>query len=372
MKNAQHIATRAWVLFTLFAFFGAAILIRIALIQVDPSHERAEAMLPQVRTIEPERGRILSSDGHLLAASVPRFDLHWDPTVINTEAERAEFLTLLPALSSSLANEFGGKDTEGWRNFLLDAHRSGRSRYVRIARNIEWDRRQTVEAFPWIAERSRNRSGFMFSEKPRRDKPFSPLANRTIGLHRPEGQSVGIEAAFNEALSGKAGQRLMRRIHGNYWIPASDDFIRPPEAGKDIRTTLDLRTQDVATDALQAQLEHHAAEWGCAVVLEVATGNVIAISNLVRNPETGKCSEAFNHHCLFGHMEALRKRHSIRKSSLFDAGLAFFNQFRLISAVFTETMREIMRSFAMISGVSMGWARNERSEMERTPPSIWE
>lgn len=295
MKNAQHIATRAWVLFTLFAFFGVAILIRIALIQVDPSHERAEAMLPQVRTIEPERGRILSSDGHLLAASVPRFDLHWDPTVIDTDDERAEFLTLLPALSASLAREFGGKDSDGWRNFLLDAHRSGKSRYVRIARNIEWDRRQTVEDFPWIADRSRNRSGFMFSEKPRRDKPFSPLANRTIGLHRPEGRSVGIEAAFNEALSGKAGQRLMRRIHGNYWIPANDDFIRAPEAGKDVRTTLDLRTQDVATDALREQLDHHAAEWGCAVVLEVATGSVIAISNLVRNPETGRCSEAFNH-----------------------------------------------------------------------------
>ena len=295
MKRTQHIATRAWVLFALFAVFGVAILLRIILIQLDPSHEDISAMLPQVRTIEPERGRILSADGHLLAASVPRFDLHWDPTVIDTDEEKALFLTTLPELADALAREFGKRSVQGWRNFLVDAHRSGNSRYVPIARNIAWDRRQAVESFPWIGDQSRNRSGFMFSEKPRRDKPFSPLANRTIGLHRPEGNSVGIEAAYNEALSGKEGQRLMRRIHGNYWIPATDDFIQAPEPGRDVRTTIDLRTQDVATDALRAKLDEHKAEWGCAVVMEVATGNVVAIANLVRDEETGVCSESYNH-----------------------------------------------------------------------------
>lgn len=295
MRNTTHIATRAWVLFALFALFGLSIVLKIIHIQLDPSHEEASAMLPQVRTIEPERGRILSADGHLLAASVPRFDLHWDPTVINTPEERQDFVASLPALSQALSREFGQRGPEGWRDFLLEKHRSGQSRYVLIARNIEWDRREAVLHFPWIGDRSRNSSGFMFSEKPRRDKPFSPLANRTIGLHRPEGNSVGIEAAFNEALSGKEGERFMRRIHGNYWIPATDDFIRPPEPGLDVRTTIDLRTQDVATDALRAQLEHHAAEWGCAVVLEVATGNVVAIANLVRDKETGHMSEAYNH-----------------------------------------------------------------------------
>jgi cell division protein FtsI (penicillin-binding protein 3) len=295
MRNLQHIATRAWVLFAAFALFGIAIVLRIAQIQLDPGHAQAAAMLPQVRTIEPERGRILSADGHLLAASVPRFDLHWDPTVIDTPEEKDAFLNTLPALSNALASEFGGRSSAGWRDFLLEAHRSGKSRYVPVARNIEWDRRQAVESFPFIGDRSRNRSGFIFSEKPRRDKPFSPLANRTIGLHRPQGNSVGIEDAFNDALSGQAGERLMRRIHGNYWIPATDDFILAPEPGKDVRTTLDLRTQDVATDALRTQLEHHHAEWGCAVVLEVATGNVVAISNLERNETNGSYAEAYNH-----------------------------------------------------------------------------
>lgn len=295
MSRTQHFASKAWVMFVAFAVFGLAIVARIAMVQLNPDHAAGKAMLPQLRTIEPERGRILSAEGHLLAASVPRFDLHWDPTVIDTEQEQADFLTELPALATACAREFGKRSAEGWRDFLLDAHRNGTSRYVPIARNIPWDRRQAVESFPWLNGRSRNRSGFMFNEKPRRDKPFRPLANRTIGLHRPEGNSVGIEAAYDSALSGRAGERWMRRIHGNYWIPATDDFVRAPEPGLDVRTTLDLRTQDVASDALRAQLDHHEAEWGCAVVLEVATGNVVAIANLTRDAESGVCSESYNY-----------------------------------------------------------------------------
>lgn len=295
MSRTQHMATRSWVLFAAFAVFGLCIAAKILMVQWNPEHAAGNAMLPQLRTIEPERGRILSAEGHLLAASVPRFDVHWDPTVIDTEAETEAFMTSLPALADACAREFGRRSAAGWRDYLLDAQRDGTSRYVPIARNIEWDRRTAVESMPWIANQSRNRSGFMFTEKPRRDKPFSPLANRTVGLHRPEGNSVGIEAAYDSALSGRAGERWMRRIHGNYWIPATDDFVRMPEPGLDVRTTIDLRTQDVASDALQAQLQHHEAEWGCAVVLEVATGNVVAIANLSRDRESGQCSESYNY-----------------------------------------------------------------------------
>ena len=104
MKRTQHIATRAWVLFACFALFGLAIVVRMMLVQLNPDYAAGNAMLPQLQTIEPERGRIFSAEGHLLAASVPRFDLHWDPTVINTEAERTEFLTELPGLAAACAN----------------------------------------------------------------------------------------------------------------------------------------------------------------------------------------------------------------------------------------------------------------------------
>ena len=125
MSRTQHIASRAWVMFIAFAIFGLAIVTRIAMVQLDPQHAAGNAMLPQLRTIEPERGRILSAEGHLLAASVPRFDLHWDPTVIDTEKEKTEFLNELPGLAAACAKEFGKRNAGEWRGFLLDAHRTG-------------------------------------------------------------------------------------------------------------------------------------------------------------------------------------------------------------------------------------------------------
>ena len=41
------------------------------MVQLDPAHAAGNAMLPQLQTIQPERGRILSAQGHLLAASGP-------------------------------------------------------------------------------------------------------------------------------------------------------------------------------------------------------------------------------------------------------------------------------------------------------------
>ena len=150
------------------------------------------AMLPQVRTIDPERGRILSADGHLLAASVPRFDLHWDPTVIDTKEETQEFLSALPELAQALATEFGGKSAQGWRNLPRGCpplRQEPLCAPLPVTSNGTGAKR--CSPFPGSGDRSRNRSGFMFSEKPRRDKPFSPLANRTIGLHRPNGGQRG-------------------------------------------------------------------------------------------------------------------------------------------------------------------------------------
>ena len=75
MSRTQHFASRAWVMFIAFAVFGLAIVARIGMVQLDPAHAAGKSMLPQLQTIQPERGRILSAEGHLLAASVPRFDL---------------------------------------------------------------------------------------------------------------------------------------------------------------------------------------------------------------------------------------------------------------------------------------------------------
>ncbi len=288
-------SSRAWLIFAIGTFFGVLILGQLMWIQIDPS-DRWNAQqgrhLPQPRTIEPIRGQILSADGHLLATSVPQYALHWDPSVVASDDLAAE----IDGLCAALGSTFPTKSASDYKRLLSEAMRTQSSRYVPVVGRMTYAQKKRVENFPFIGSYSRNKSGFIFTEKPRRSQPFAPLASRTIGIFRANAEHrVGIESAYDSALAGQPGIQLQRRIHGGLWIPASDDFMVEPISGLDVVTTIDLRTQDVATESLRNQIQKNKAEWGCAVVLEVASGDVVAIANFSRNPETGHCIEDYNH-----------------------------------------------------------------------------
>jgi len=288
-------SSRAWLIFALCALFGVAILCQLMWIQIDPS-DRWNAQqgrhLPQPRTIESMRGQILSADGHLLATSVPQYALHWDPTVVDSQSLAEE----IEGLCEALGRTFPSHTANGFRSLLSEAMRSQKSRYVSVVNHMTYAQKKRVEKFPFIGTHGRNKSGFIFTEKPRRSQPFAPLASRTIGIYRENAaHRVGIESAFDSALAGQPGVQLQRRIHGGLWIPASDDFMVQPITGLDVVTTINLRTQDVATESLRDQLVKSEAEWGCVVVLEVGSGDVVAISNFTRDAETGHCIEDYNH-----------------------------------------------------------------------------
>lgn len=129
-------------------------------------------------------------------------------------------------------------------------------------------------------------------QKSKRSKPFSELASRTIGYDRPD-YHVGLEGAYSEELSGVGGQRLMQKIAGGVWKPLSDGNDIEPKDGNDLVTSIDINIQDVAEHALYTQLSEHGAESGCAVLMEVSTGEIKAIANLKRK-EDGSYRETYN------------------------------------------------------------------------------
>jgi cell division protein FtsI (penicillin-binding protein 3) len=67
-----------------------------------------------------------------------------------------------------------------------------------------------------------------------------------------------------------------------------------PVNGADILTTIDINIQDVAEEALLRQLEFNQADHGCAILMEVKTGEIRAIANLGRTKE-GKYEELYNY-----------------------------------------------------------------------------
>jgi cell division protein FtsI (penicillin-binding protein 3) len=130
----------------------------------------------------------------------------------------------------------------------------------------------------------------------RRILPNADMASRTIGYLNmgEEGNQVGIEGSFDKELAGKNGIVVKQRLTGGDWIAVDAPGTVDSRDGNDILTTIDIDLQDVATTALGTQLQKHDAHHGCAVVMEVSTGDIKAIANLEQTSD-GTYEETYNY-----------------------------------------------------------------------------
>lgn len=289
---ANLIHGKAWMIFAGLCVLAIAIIIKVFVIQLFPdesAQELAQSFTYKVNEIEPVRGQILSSDGSLLATSVPEYEIRWDA---KADYDKEEYAAKIDSLTLSFSRLFGDRSPAEYRALFKKAHTEG-NRYAEICDHVNYNDLQKVKDFPFI-RKGQYKSGFVFVQKYVRDQPFGTLAARTIGMERAE-HKVGIELAYDALLAGKKGKQLQEKIAGGVWKPMSNDYIEEPEPGADIITTIDIHLQDVAHAALKRQLEQHSAAWGCAVLMEVETGFVRAIANLSRNPDTGEYGERLNY-----------------------------------------------------------------------------
>ena len=102
------------------------------------------------------------------------------------------------------------------------------------------------------------------------------LASRTIGSKAP----FGLEGAYDAFLKGDSGRQFQRKIPGGVWVPVNDKSSKEAIEGSDVYSTININIQEVTENALRDQLFYNKADYGCAVVMEVATGKVRAIANL--------------------------------------------------------------------------------------------
>lgn len=298
MKNEREFSNRTWLTFGLFVVLGLAVFGRILWIQ-GAEHEQwtevGERFESSVQSIAPARGQIYASNGSVLATSVPVFEVRWD-----SKSEAIDWDTFdreLTALCEGLSEVLGNKSASEYREILREGRNLGR-RNTLVARRVSYIKQKQLAELPFI-RRGRFKSGFTFDRIEQRRKPFGDLAGRTIGIDRDE-KRVGLEASWNEELSGVTGRQLQRRVAGGQWMPASDDYIVEPVAGYDVISSIDMHLQDVASSALKRQLQDHDAAWGTVILMEVATGKIRAMANLTRTKEgtdetPSVYQESFNH-----------------------------------------------------------------------------
>jgi cell division protein FtsI (penicillin-binding protein 3) len=250
--------------------------------------------------MQAERGTIYSEDGDMLSTSVPYFDIYIDFGADGLREKQGErFKKYVDSLSRALAAFFGDKKAGDYKKELQQGYRN-KDRYYELKTNLSFEEYKTLRNFP-LVNQGRNKSGFIAEVKNKRLNPFGLLANRTIGLSRDyingEGkvinQNVGLEKTYDTLLKGERGQRLVRFISGGAFIPVEGSEIEP-ENGKDIITTLDVNTQDIAENALLKMMIENEAEHGTCIVMDVSTGKIKALANLGERPD-GSYWEDYNY-----------------------------------------------------------------------------
>jgi cell division protein FtsI (penicillin-binding protein 3) len=218
---------------------------------------RGEARFMRVIEIAANRGVITDRDGEPLAVSTP---------VESVQASRDE-VRMTDAQAVALARVLQ-MDVEALRKRLTEGSRD----VVFLKRQLPPDQAARVLQL--------RIPGVLLQREYRRYYPAGEVASHLVGFNNVDdnGQE-GVELAYQEWLAGKPGsRRVIKDKRGQ--IVEDIESLRVPQQGRDLALSIDRKIQYLAYRELKAAVEQHKAKAGSAVVIDVQTGEVLALVNL--------------------------------------------------------------------------------------------
>ncbi|NQD37008.1 peptidoglycan glycosyltransferase FtsI [Permianibacter sp. IMCC34836] len=212
------------------------------------------------------RGSILDRNGQQLAVSIEVASLYIDPREIK-EKHDAEGLRQGTAWHQ-LAALLGLKTSA--LNKLVE--NNAKKHFVWVKRQLE----------PTVAKlvRQLDLPGVHLTREYRRSYPAGEVAAHVVGFTNIDEKGIeGIERAFDEQLTGTPGseRQLLDRKRR---VVESQGVLQEAEPGQDIELALDGRLQNLTFRELRATVNEQHARAGSAVILDVNTGEVLAMANL--------------------------------------------------------------------------------------------
>lgn len=294
MSIKSAILFRVRLVFLFIALFGLLILGRIIKIQYvdgDLWLEKASKSLVRQKSIKADRGNIYDNSHRDLAVSIPFFKLAFDPSISNlTDRNRKIFEEGIDSLSWFLADFYRDRSKGSYKKKITKARDSKRRYLVLNTRSINYIEKKEMQKWPIFREGAMH-GGVIFERQNKRFKPHQDLARRTIGdvkdfedadHHKVKKGQYGIEFSFNKELAGHDGQAMFAKISSKHWKKLNSSESIEPKQGLDVYTTIDIDMQDVTENALLQALKKNEADNGCAIVMDVKTGEIRAIANLDR------------------------------------------------------------------------------------------
>lgn len=314
-RNNKALFTKMLVLYLLLVIVvgGAMLASTIKTQVVDGDMWRAKAKdREEIERIEPaRRGNIFSSDDKVLATTVPVCDLCLDlgrwPRMTAKDGEKnplqykaylkreAAFEANLGKVCKILHTQFPDKSEQYFRSRIINEwNKKERGHCLYVARRVPYSQWETIRKLPgwggYVATKTAEGSVTSYV----RAHIYGNLGENTIGLHYKTPQKegyTGLEGYYDSVLRGKDGKYICRRLTRGIWLPMEDGdvpdedstLVQHREDGKSIVATIDTRYQDIAESALRNSMNQYGGQAGCAILMEVETGYVLACSSLTRD-----------------------------------------------------------------------------------------
>lgn len=238
------------------AFMG--LLARAAYVQVFASEffqRQGEARYAHTMELPASRGRIHDRNGQVLATSVAVPSIWAIPKEVDADPDKRRALAKLLGLSSQ----------------ELDKKLDPASRFVWLRRQADDDTANAIKAL--------GLKGVFQDREYKRKYPEGEAAAHVVGFTNIEDRGQeGIELAFQKELQGRDGSRSVVRDRLGRVVEDIGELV-PASNGRDVELSVDSKVQFFAYQRIRDAVAEHKAKAGSVVVLDVQTGELLALAN---------------------------------------------------------------------------------------------
>ena len=257
--QARYLSVLSLILLGLIALVSQAAYVQI--VNADSLIDEADKRSLRKQEIQFVRGSILDRNGQLLSVSVPMYSVVADPKFIfdeNALKDKERWQKLAEALGIS------------YSNLVKRIEKDPKSRFVYLSRQISPTLAQYVKELKI--------TGIVLKSEARRFYPRVEETAHLIGYTNIDGTGIeGIEKSFDSMLVGKSGSMTYRKDRfGNIVENISD--VKKYDA-QDVTLSIDEKLQSMVYREIKKAVAENKAESGTAVLVDVRTGEVLAMAN---------------------------------------------------------------------------------------------
>jgi len=232
---------------------GRALYIQV--IGTDFYQRQGESRYARTLELPANRGRIIDRNGLILASSVPAPSIWAIPK--DLEATPAQRRQLAKLLGMSVAD--------------LDKRLKDNPNFVWLKRQVDEEVGEKVKAL--------GLKGVHQVKEYKRKYPEGEAVAHVVGFTNVEDRGQeGIELAFQEELAGRNGTRRVIKDRLGRIVEDIGESVSPVD-GQDIELSIDSKVQFFAYQRIRDAVAEHKAKAGSVVVLDVQTGEVLALAN---------------------------------------------------------------------------------------------